>query len=458
MKRGVLALGLIASTVAIVIPASSAETPGFITIQFGRTQYVSINGAGCEVLPNTITLDQAADAMAARGLTGVGNVIVNRAPETGFFCARDGLSLHPGWDWMRQRSAQGWRFISASVSYANITQLAYDGQVHESCGSLPAFTAHGIEGAQGMFAYPNDKSTVAIQTDPVSTCFDYGRKYGSGLNVQTQMAAPWFSSVLTVNGGKCNDPALPCYTISAPLRYSSPDVLVAGMSVTPGSWYSVQFYRFVTGAYSSTHSSWDCTSPDWRAHWVSRNELYCYEDFLRVMDAAQAAVAAGALVTDPHSVAQAWGRAPSPTPPPPPTFRPDGLLALSGGSFVGDDVFGTDGNGQSIVQVPVARGGAATFSWRVENQGTATDLIRFKAQARSQGFAIRITAGGIDVTGSVVAGTFGRTIAPGDSISLVVRISVLPAAATGMQKRELLTATSQDGVSVDAVLAGIRVV
>ena len=81
------------------------------------------------------------------------------------------------------------------------------------------------------------------------------------------------------------------------------------MNVAPGSSVSTSSsHRSVTGSFSGTHSSWDCTSPDWRQHWVSRNELYCYSDFLQVMDAAQAAVASGAVVTDPHSVALAWGR------------------------------------------------------------------------------------------------------------------------------------------------------
>lgn len=309
MKRLAVALAAIAVLIGMVLPATSqAAPPGFITILFGRTQFVSINGSSCQPLPNTVDLNQVASDMAARGLTGVGNVIVNRTQETGLFCARDGLSLHPGWDWLSQRQAQGWRFISASLDYPNMTTLAYPEQVRQSCGSLEAFTSHSIVGAQGMFAFPNDKSTAAIQIDPVSTCFDFGRKYGPGLNTQSQMTAPWFASTLSVGGGKCNDITLPCYTAPAPLRYYSPDALAASMNVAPGSWFDIQFYRFVTGSFSGTHSSWDCTSPDWRQHWVSRNELYCYGDFLQVMDAAQAAVASGAVVTDPHSVALAWGR------------------------------------------------------------------------------------------------------------------------------------------------------
>lgn len=460
MKRIGIALGSLAVLVGLVLPATSraAAPPGFITISFGRTQFVSANGPACQPLPSTVDLDQVASDMAARGLTGVGNVIVHRTQESGLFCAKDGLSLHPGWDWLSQRQAQGWRFISASLDYPNMTTVAYAEQVRQSCGSLAAFASHSILGADGMFAYPNDKSTAAIQSDPVSTCFDFGRKYGTGLNTQAQMAAPWFASTLSVGGGKCNDPTLPCYTVSAPLRYYSPDALAAQMSVAPGSWFNIQFYRFVTGSYSSTHSSWDCTSPDWQQHWVSRNELYCYGDFLQVMDAAQGAVSAGAVVTDPHGVALAWGRGASPTPSPSPSPpRPDGAVALGGGAFVGNDVYNATGAGQTIALVPVTGGASATFSWSIQNDGGVSDLISLKGQGTSPGFSVKFSAGAQDITGAVVAGTYARSLAPGASITITLRINVLPAATVGGVKREFLTATSQDGTTLDAVVASVVV-
>jgi len=133
-------------------------------------------------------------------------VIVNSTPTSGISCLNDTSSSHPGWDWLAARDAQGWRFVSASADYANITTLEYADQVRESCGSLEAFALHGLDGAQGMFAYPNNKWTAAIQTDPVSTCFDYGRRYGSGTNVQSEMQAPWFSSVLSSLGDNSESP------------------------------------------------------------------------------------------------------------------------------------------------------------------------------------------------------------------------------------------------------------
>lgn len=73
-----------------------------------------------------------------------------------------------------------------------------------------------------------------------------------------------------------------------------------------GEWVDLQFYRLVTGAGSSGKVSWDCTSPNWQDHWTSQLEIYCQNDF----DAILRAIQPSAIVTDPATVATAWGRVP----------------------------------------------------------------------------------------------------------------------------------------------------
>ena len=70
---------------------------------------------------------------------------------------------------------------------------------------------------------------------------------------------------------------------------------------------------------------------------------------------------------------------------------------------------------------------------------------------------MKFTAGTTDITGAVVAGTYARSIAPGATITITLRVNALPAAALGAVKREFLTATSQDGVTLDAVIAAVVV-
>jgi hypothetical protein len=306
----VVLLGLVGGTPQI----AGAANPGYLTLSFGRTQWVT--SKNCVRLPNTIDLGQVAAELDARGLAGTGNVVTGRTPETGFTCF-NGYVLHPGWDRLATlRDGSGWTFVSASRSYANIANLTPAQQWDESCGTLQTFEDQGHTRAWGLFAYPNDSYSVSAQTDVVSTCFAYGRTYDDSLplgtknlNIRSQMAAPWFQRTSSLFGGSCNDPALPCYSAGYVRRYGSVTDLRRLVQVGADRWFNLQAYRFVTGARGTLGApgmNWDCRSPDWRAHWASASELYCWADYKRILNAIPSAV----VVTDPASVAEAWGRIP----------------------------------------------------------------------------------------------------------------------------------------------------
>jgi hypothetical protein len=306
--------------VAVPVSTSASIAPGFVSVLFGRTQWVSVasqNGIPCVRLPGTVTLGHARKALRKRGLTGVGVVIPSRTPETGFRCF-GGYTIHPGWDRLERWYAHGWRFISGG-SHRDIRKMTYEQKLAESCGSLRAFRHHGIRGS-GMYAYANNEWSLSAQTDPVSRCFDFGRRYASfRVNDRSSTASPWLQWTHSVNGGPCNDPSLRCYgsADSSRARYDSPKRLAALMAAAPDTWVSVQFYRFVKGRYhGSSQWNWNCRGPHWRRHHTSQLELYCYRDFIHVMNALRDQVATGGVVsTDPATVAAAWGRVLSPPAP-----------------------------------------------------------------------------------------------------------------------------------------------
>lgn len=300
----VLGLALSTPSAAADVAVSDEPTPPFLTLAFGRTQWVTTSK--CRSLANTVPLDVVADAMARRGLVGTGNVVVARTLEHEQLCW-NGYTLHPSWDQLGVlRDTYGWTFISASVSYPDMTTLTQDAQRAESCGSLPAFEAHGHARAWGLFAYPNDRRTDQIQRDVVSTCFAYGRTYLGGRNSRSAMGEPWFQATNDVSGGRCNDPSLPCSKLATPKRYWSRLSIASLFDVAPDEWAVVQMYRFVKGRRLSGVPSWDCTAADWRAHWTSQSELYCWNDFRWALDRIPADV----TTVDPATVAEAWGRTP----------------------------------------------------------------------------------------------------------------------------------------------------
>jgi Tol biopolymer transport system component len=276
----------------------------FLTLGFGRVQWVST--VGCTPMPNAVPLDQVAAELAARGLVAGGTVVTNATQASSRYC-NSNLGVHASWaDLANLRDNFGWTFYSGGTTHGNMTTMTPAQQLTESCGSLNTLAGRGHDRGWGLFGYGNDKYTTQIQTDVVSTCFSYGRRYITPstppTNLRGVMGPPWFQVTRSVNGGPCNDPTASCYATG--LKYDSPAVLGARMRPGADEWSVVQAYRFVTGARQGTGSSWDCTSPDWRRHWTSRVELYCWGDYLAVLDMIQP----GTVVTDPATVAEVWGR------------------------------------------------------------------------------------------------------------------------------------------------------
>jgi hypothetical protein len=325
LRTTLAALAVAAATAAAVAPAASARTevdegttvratttasraaaPSYVTLLFGRTQWVQID-TNCRPRDGAVPLDKVAVDLTARGAKATGNVVVDRTLETSRLCFKQ-YTQHASWqDLASLRNNHGWSFVSAGATYGDMTQMTEAQQVAESCGSLTAFQAHGHNQAWGLFAYPNNKRTPTIQSTVVSKCFGYGRQYSALRNVRSTMKAPWFQGTRSVNGGRCNNTALPCATIRVPNDrvYTSPESLAQFVNVRPGEWAVPQFYRLVEGVSGGkTVFEWDCMSPDWRNHWTSNPELYCYNDFLSVVDAVPDA----ARFASPAAVATAWGR------------------------------------------------------------------------------------------------------------------------------------------------------
>jgi hypothetical protein len=292
------------------IMISDAAKTKYLTIAFGRTQWITARQ--CVPMDGAVTLGRVANDMADIGATigtplpGTGNVVINRAAETDPACMTYGLMAT--WPQIADlRDTHGWTFVSAGDGYRNMTQLTEQQQIAESCGSLDSLEAHGHTRAWGMFAYPNNRKSATIQSSVVSTCFSYGRAYDYRFNQIGLMVSPWFQRTVSVNGGACNAVDVWCSSLAntgAKYHYRSPESLASLMQPGAGEWSMVQMYRFVSGAHTSSTFSWDCTDTDPTFHWVSNSELYCYQDFLWALEQIPADV----VVTDPATVAEAWGR------------------------------------------------------------------------------------------------------------------------------------------------------
>jgi hypothetical protein len=272
-----------------------------------------------------LNIDQAASQLNAGnipgepatrpGITLTANVIPGRTQGTTTNCLN--LSLYPSWaDLSNLSQSYGLDVVSASQSYLNMTALTQQQQVQQSCGSLSSLIGHGFHRAWGLFAYPNNHYTTTVQSSVVDNCFAFGRTYvkpGPVTTVANHLsttAAPWFQKTADVGGGRCHLTGLPCSTYNQATLglYASPLTLAGMTKVAPGDWVAMQAYSFVTGSSNTGSYLWDCTSSDWHAHWTSLFEIYCWNDYLYALSQ----IPSNVVVTDPATVAEAWGRIPAP--------------------------------------------------------------------------------------------------------------------------------------------------
>jgi hypothetical protein len=332
----VIGLGPLSAVTAVASPAESGRAatrtpatiqspPGYLSLLVGRALYSKATST-CQTPPGMLTLDQVVPALYAGnipgepvtrpGITLSANVIPDRTLATTTKCFSQ--NLYPSWsDLSNLASNDGLAVMSASQSYVNMTTLTTQQQIQQACGSLSSFISNGFHRAWGLFAYPDNHYNTTVQSTVVDNCFAFGRTYvrpsaTSVTNQESTIAPPWLQKTVNVGGGRCHITKLACskYHASSLRRYASPVTLAGLMNVAPGSWTAMQTYTFVTGVNTSGSILWDCSEPEshWQAHWTSLFEVYCWNDYLYALSKIPSSV----VITDPATVAEAWGRIPTP--------------------------------------------------------------------------------------------------------------------------------------------------
>ncbi len=294
-------------------PAPVVAEPSYISILWGRSNWAAATGAACSTNPpQARTLEQNAVDLAERGLTATTQVVIDRTAEEGHPCFGNYTTTASWADLRRLRDVYGWSVTSQGMHYANPTTFTTDAQRYEeSAATLPVFQAHGFPRAWGSFAFANNKQDLASQT-MVARYFGFTRSYGQGTNTRESATVfPFKMSTQSVNGGRCNNPRLPCYSMAVTndRRTTSPVLLSSILDPGPGAWGVVQFYRLVEDQWGSLGDAfaWDCRSPAWQDRWTSQPELYCRNNFLQALDGRNPT----AQDTDPTSMAELWGRLPN---------------------------------------------------------------------------------------------------------------------------------------------------
>jgi hypothetical protein len=148
--------------------------------------------------------------------------------------------------------------------------------------------------------------------------------------------------------------------------------------------------------------------------------------------------------------------------PPPATRQPDNLIKTSSEStYLGSNVYNTDGTGQTKSQ-NINAGRSATFNVMIQNDGSATDSFTVQGNGSSTGFTIRYytgSSGGTEITTAVTAGTYRvSNLGPGANQLIRAVVTVTRGTVSGAVKDCLVTSSSVgDNLKRDAVKARVTV-
>jgi hypothetical protein len=289
----------------------------YATLYFSRSEITAADGCaeddtGIARLDTTV-----APYLQSLGMTGTGSLVTKKTQTTTNNCTHSGDSLTASWDQATSLAqTYGWSFVSATATYpGNISSLTPAEQQAQTCGSARTIAQHGLPGAHGLIAYPGAQGLpTAVQANDGAKCFAWGREYNKSGTTTAAMGTtpPFWQFTRAFNGGPCNDPTAPCYTITAKgsPRYATPSQIIALVDkLQPGQWLSLQSYILVTGKnppYLHNGTQWNCNSPNPNLHWTNDVERYCYNDFQQVVQAI--AERGDITVTDPLTVGVAFGR------------------------------------------------------------------------------------------------------------------------------------------------------
>jgi hypothetical protein len=139
-------------------------------------------------------------------------------------------------------------------------------------------------------------------------------------------------------------------------------------------------------------------------------------------------------------------------------YRPDGLIRLGSGRFVGNGVYNTTGADQTR-STQATRGQTKTFTVRIQSESTATDSFRLGGPGGSEKWMVKYLSEGANVTSQVVGGTFSvNDLGSGETADITLKIKPKSIPRIGSSKSVLVTATSEgDGNAKDAVKAKVTV-
>ena len=296
--------------------ALTVVTSTFVELLFSRTEETAADNcvrddAGIALLDTTV-----APFLQSLGFSATGTIETGPTHQGSLWCTHYQSTLATSWDLAQElASAYGWTFVSHSSTYPTTWPTDPGQQWDQTCGSAQVIDAHGLPGADAMYAWPHSYLNSTVLTQFVEPCFGTSRVFRNvPTDVGTFSTPPYYQYAWQLLGGclsattganRCG----PVVIDGSTLTYQDPQAVIDAIeALPPGRVVTLQAYLLVTGKsppYTASKDQWDCTSSDPADHWSNDAERYCYSDFMEVM---QALHDSGITITQPLAVDAAFGR------------------------------------------------------------------------------------------------------------------------------------------------------
>ena len=296
--------------------ALTVVTSKFVELLFSRTEETAADNCVRDDADIALLDTTVAPYLQSLGFSATGTIETSPTQQSSLFCTHYQSTLATSWDLAQElASTYGWAFISHSATYPTTWPTDPGQQWDQTCGSAQVIDAHGLPGADAMFAWPHSYLNSTALTQFVEPCFGTSRVFRNApTDVGTLSTPPYYQYAWQLLGG-CLSAATganrcgPVTIDGSTLTYQDPQAVIDAIeALPPGRVVTLQAYLLVTGKsppYTASKDQWDCTSSDPADHWSNDAERYCYSDFQEVM---QALYDSGITITQPLAVDAAFGR------------------------------------------------------------------------------------------------------------------------------------------------------
>jgi hypothetical protein len=291
-------------------------TSKFVELLFSRTEETAADNCVRDDTDIALLDTTVAPYLQSLGFSATGSIETSPTQQSSLWCTHYQSTLATSWDLAQElASTYGWTFISHSATYPTTWPTDPGQQWDQTCGSAQVIDAHGLPGADAMFAWPHSYFNATALTQFVEPCFGTSRVFRNvPTDVGTLSTPPYFQYAWQLLGG-CLSAATganqcgPVTIDGSTLTYQDPQAVIDAIeALPPGRVVTLQAYLLVTGKsppYTASKDQWDCTSSDPADHWSNDAERYCYSDFQEIM---QALYDSGITITQPLAVDAAFGR------------------------------------------------------------------------------------------------------------------------------------------------------